>query len=139
MNWKNFRGKSHFENEGTQNRLVFETVNRYFKTVSANNSNILWWKSKGFSDKSIKPPTASNKMLNPSVNFVGTKARVKFNGHCLKQQKITFNHGKTVNIYIAYKIERSVNISSYPTLKNCLFGAVNLTKHVDVDLYKRSG
>ena len=53
-------------------------------------------------------------MLNPSVNYVGTKARVKFNGDCLKQEKITFNHGKIVNIYIVYEIERSVDISSYP-------------------------
>ena len=49
------------------------------------------------------------------------------------------NHGKRVNIYIVYQIERSVNISSYPTLENCLFGAVKLTKHVDVDQYKYSG
>ena len=69
----------------------------------------------------------------------GTKARVKFNGDCLKQEKITFNHGKILNIYIVYEIERSVNISSYPTLGNCLFGAVKLTKHADVDLYKYSG
>ena len=62
------------------------------------------------SDESIKPPTTSNKMLNPSLDFVGTKARVKFNGGCLKQEKITFNHGKVVNIYIVYEIERSVNI-----------------------------
>ena len=41
--------------------------------------------------------------------------------------------------YIVYKIEKSVNISSYPTLENCLFGAVKLTKHVDVDQYKYSG
>ena len=97
------------------------------------------WKSKGLSDQSIKPPTTSNKMLNPLVDYVGTKARVKFNGDCLKQEKITFNHGKIVNIYIVYEIERSVNISSYPTLENCLFGAVKLTKHVDVDQYKYSG
>ena len=134
-----FRGKSNFEDDGTQNYLVFQTVNRYFKTVSANDSNILSWKSKGPSDESIKPPTISNKMLNPLLDFVGTKARVKFNGDCLKQKKITFNHGKIVNIYIVYEIERSVNISSYPTLENCLFGAVKLTKHVDVDLYKYSG
>ena len=57
-------------------------------------------------------------MLNPSLDFVGTKARVKFNGDCLKQEKITFNHGKIVNIYIVYEIERNVNISSYPTLEN---------------------
>ena len=61
---------------------------------------------------------------------------VNFNGDCLKQEKFTFNHEKIVNIYIVYEIERSVNISSYPTLENCLFGAVKLTKHIDVDLYK---
>ena len=38
------------------------------------------------SDESIKPPTTSNKMLNPSLDFVGTKARVKFNGDCLKRE-----------------------------------------------------
>ena len=39
------------------------------------------------SDESIKPPFTSNKMFNPSLNFVGTKARVKFSGDCLKQEK----------------------------------------------------
>ena len=91
------------------------------------------------SDESIKPPSTSNKMLNPSVNYVGTKARAKFNGDCLKQDKITFDHGKIVNIYIVSEIGRSVNISSYSALENCLFGAVKLTKLVDVYLYKHSG
>ena len=78
-------------------------------------------------------------MLNHSVDYVGTKARMKFNGDCLKQEKITFNYGKIANIYIVYQIERSVDISSYPTLENCLFGAVKMTKHNnDVDLYKYS-
>ena len=95
--------------------------------------------SKGLSDESIKPPITSNKVLNPLLDYVDTKIRVKFRGDCLKQEKVTFNHGKIVNIYIVYEIERSVNISSYPTLENCLFGAVELTKHVDVDLYKYSG
>ena len=134
-----FRGKSHFEDNGTQTYLVFQAVCKYFKTVSANDSNILSWKSKGLSDESIKPPSTSNKMLNPSVNYVGTKARVKFNGDCLKQDKISINHGKILNIYIVYEIEKSVNISTYPMLKNCLFGAVKLIKHVGVDLYKYSG
>ena len=91
------------------------------------------------SDGCIKYPTTSNKMINPSLDFVGTKGRVKFNGDCLKQEKITFNHGKIVNTYIVYEIERSVNISSYATLENCLFGPINLAKHVDIDLYKYSG
>ena len=59
-----------------------------------------------------------------SLNFVCTKARVKFNGDCLKQEKFTFNHVKIVNIYIVYEIVKSVNISGYPTLENFLFGAV---------------
>ena len=57
----------------------------------------------------------------------------------MKQESVTFNHKKIVNIYIVYEIEKSVNISSYPTLENSLFGAVKLTKHVDVDLYKYPG
>ena len=37
------------------------------------------------------------------------------------------------------KEKKVVNISSYPTLENCLFGAVKLTKDVDVDQYDYSG
>ena len=62
------------------------------------------------SDESIKPPSTSNKMLHPSLDYIGTKARVKFNRDYLKQQKITFNHGKVVNIYIIYEIEKKVLI-----------------------------
>ena len=36
-------------------------------------------------------------------------------------------------------MDKYVDISSYSTLENCLFGAVKLTKHVDIDLYKYSG
>ena len=78
-------------------------------------------------------------MLNPLLDFVGTKARVKFNGDCLKQGKITFNHGKIVNIYVVYEIEKKANTSDYLTLENSLFGAVKLTKHADIGLYKYSG
>ena len=56
-----FRGKINFEDDGTQNWLVSQTVSRYFKTVSANDSNMVSWKSKGLSDESIKPPTTSKK------------------------------------------------------------------------------
>ena len=86
-----FPGKSHFENDGAQNWLVFQPIQRYFQTASANDSNILSWKSKGLSDESIKPPTTSDKIANLSPDYVGTKIRVKFNGACLKQEKNTFN------------------------------------------------
>ena len=88
---------------------------------------------------SIYFPTTSNEMLNPSLVYVSTKTRVKFNGDCLKQDKNTFNQVKIVNIYIVHEIERIVYISSYLTLETCLFGAAKLTKHIYVGLYKYSG
>ena len=83
-----FRGESHFENDGTQNYLVFQRPYKYFKSVSNTNNNILSWKSEGLFDESIKPPSTSNNIL---------------------------------------------------ALGNCLFGAVKLTKHPDIDQYKYSG
>ena len=44
-----------------------------------------------------------------------------------------------VKIYIVYEISKNYIISSYPALENYLFGAVSLTKYVDVDQYKYSG
>ena len=54
--------------------------------------------------------------------------RVQFNGSCLKQDKITYAQRKIVNTYIVYEVNKNYNISSYPTLENCLFVAVSLTK-----------
>ena len=68
---------------------------------------------------------------------MGTKIRVRFSGSCLKQDKSTYTHGKIVNIYIVYEINKKDNTtSSDPTLENCLFGAVTLTKNTDIDKYK---
>ena len=111
-------------------------IHRYFKKVSSNSDTILSWKSKGLSHQSIEAPSTQNKLLNPSLDYVGSRIKVKFNGDCLKQERLDFRHGKIVSIYIVYEINKSVNISSYPTLEKCLFGAVKLTKHVDIDQYK---
>ena len=80
------------------------------------------------------------KVLNPLLNYLGPKSRVKFSGSCLKQDKITYIHGKIVNIYIVYEINKKDNtIISDPTLENCLSGAVILTKNVNTDRYGYSG
>ena len=91
------------------------------------------------SDEVIKPPTTSDNKLSPALSYIGTKTRVKFVGSCLKQDKITFPHGKIVNIYIVYELRFSDSINNYPTLENCLFAAVKLTKNADIDKYKYSG
>ena len=90
-------GKSHFEEDGTQNYLVFQPLNKYFK-VNDNTDFVSSWKSKGLSTETIKLPTTSYNSLTPIVSYYGTKTRVKFNGSCLKHPKISYTHGKVVNI-----------------------------------------
>ena len=124
--------------DGSQAYLIFQPLYRYFKTIT-NTNYILSWKSRGLSAESIKPPTTSDNSLTPALNYYGTKTRVKFTGSCLKQSKISYNHGKVVNIYIVYELGASSSHIDDPTLKNCLFGAVTLTKNADIDKYGYSG
>ena len=74
-----------------------------------------------------------------TISYYGTEPRVEFNGSCLKQDEITFNHGKIVNIYIVHEISKKISISDYLALENCLFGAVSLTENADINKYKYSG
>ena len=75
-----FIGKSHFKEDGIQNYLVLEPINKYFK-LKTNTLAILSWQSSGLSTETIDPPTTS---LSPLRNYVGKKIRVKFTGSCLK-------------------------------------------------------
>ena len=122
-----FIDKSHFEEDGTQNYLVFQPLNKYFKLI-ANTDYVSSWKFKELSAETIKPPSTSDNSLTPAVSYYGTKTRTKFTGSCLKQPTISYNHDAIVNIYIVYELGASGSHINDPTLKNCLFGAVTLTK-----------
>ena len=100
---------------------------------------MLSWQSKGLSNKSIKSPTTSDNSLTPELNYYGTKIKIKFTKSCLKQSDHIFTHKKVVNIYIVYKLAASSSHDSDHTLKDCLFGAVTLTKNADIEKYKHSG
>ena len=99
-------GKSHFEEDGTQNYLIFQPMYKYFKRIAGvgNGNYIYYWKSKGLSDERIDSIKTPNHSITPNLDYYGTKTRVEFNGSCLKQDSVTFNHGKVVNIYIVYEI-----------------------------------
>ena len=134
-----FIGKSHFEEDGAQNYLVFQPIVRYFKSIN-NTDYISSWKSKGLSAESIKPPTTSDNSITPTINYYyASKVRVKFTGSCLKQSVTSYTHRKKVNIYIVYELGASTSNVNDPTLKNCLFGAVTLAKNTDIDKYGYSG
>ena len=113
---------------------------RYFKRIAGvgNDNYIHYWQSKGLSDERINSITASNYSVSPFLDYYGTKTRVEFSGSCLKQDKVTFNHGKIVNIYIVYE-QSMFCLGSLFTRISCLFGAVSMTKNADIDMYKYSG
>ena len=74
-----FIGRSHFEEDGTKNYLVFQQINRYFRIIT-NMKYISSWQSKGQSDET------SDNSLTPLIDYRGYKIRVKFTGSCLKQR-----------------------------------------------------
>ena len=69
------------------------------------------------------------------IDYLGNKIIIKFTGSSLKQAKISYTHGAIVNICIVYELGASSSHNDDPTLKNCLFGAVTLTKNTDIDKY----
>ena len=135
-------GKQYFdEGSGKQNYLVFLPIKKYFKLNSIVNTAdyVLSWQSKGLSNESIKPPTITNNSRPPELIYYGTKIKIKFTGSCLKQSSHILTHKKVVNIYVVYKLTASSSHDSDTTTKNCLFGAVTLTKNTDIEKYKYSG
>ena len=112
-------------------------MSKYLKVANSKNY-VQEWKSKGISDESIKPPPTSNNFLNFLLEC-SNKLKLKFNGRCLREDKITFDHGRKTNIYIVYEIGKTFNSRGYPTLGNHLFGAVSVTKNDDNGKYKYSG
>ena len=113
-----FRGRSHLE-DGTQNYLVFQPLNKYFKVI-ASTDYASSWKSKGLSAKTITPPAISDNSLTPALSYYGTKTRVKLYGSCLKHTRVLYTHGTIANIYITQELGASGSHSDDPTLKNCV-------------------
>ena len=137
-----YRGKQYFDaGSCKQNYLVFLPTKKYFRlnSVASRADYVLSWKSKGLSNKNVRPPTISDNSLNSELNYYGTKTRVKFTKSCLKQSSHILTHKHIVNIYIVYELAASSSYDSDPTMKNCLFGAVTLTKNADIKKYKYLG
>ena len=112
-------------------------MNRYFENIGSTKS-ISSWESKGLSDEVIKCPTINNNSLAPTLENIAKNMFVKFDGSCLiKQDEFTFNK-KTINIYIVYDLNSNLN-NFDPTLENCLFGAIKISKNSDMSKYNYSG
>ena len=70
-----FIGKSHFEEDGVQNYLIFQAIYRYFKVFSITQylEYVSEWKSKGLYNESLKAICTSDNILNTTLNYYGTK------------------------------------------------------------------
>ena len=81
---------SHFEENGAQDYLVFQSIHRYFKIT--NKKYISSWKSKGISDETITPYATSDNSLTLLIDHYGTRVILKFNVSYLKQSnKLTYD------------------------------------------------
>ena len=65
-----FRGESHFEEGGTQNYLVFQSMYIYFQRVAViGTGNYTYFRqSKRLSDENITAPTASDYSFNSQLS-----------------------------------------------------------------------
>ena len=75
-----FTSKNYFENDVIQNYLVFQPIDNYLK-FNPKTGLLSEWKSKGLSDKIIKPPDTS---LAPTPAFKNDGKRYfTFKGGCV--------------------------------------------------------
>ena len=76
---------------------------------------------------------------NSNNNSPTYRSGVAFNGNYMKQNKLAYSHGKTVNLYIVYELKnRRVDNPDF-TVQNGLFGAVKITENVNTSHYKYEG
>ena len=83
-----FTGKSYFDEDETQNYLVFYSILKYF---TSNSTWITKWTSKELSNESLEVFTSSNTLVLLN-DYCGEKVRLKFNESVLQQKKVTYNH-----------------------------------------------
>ena len=86
--------------------------------------------------------SVTNESVCPKLIWLNnSKIRLKFKGSCLKQKdKAPFTPNNVLNLFIVYELDRwSRDLNTDFFLKDCLFGAVKLSKNADPDKYKYSG
>ena len=130
-----FKGKSHLEEDGTQNYLVFQRVYKCFEDVDVTKTLINFyansWISKGLSNETMSSVTGFER---PFLEYKNARIKLKFDESILRQKSST-SIGSIANYYIVYRLSPRSNSSSI-VLESCLFGKIKMTKNVDTDKYK---
>ena len=132
-----FRGKNYFDgDDGAQNTLVFQTMQKQFNLSKVN--QIDKWKSKGLSGQYLN---TFGKIGDVLLSKPIKPMHVIFKGKgTLVQNENDIAGGPIVNIYIVYKTSPKT-INSNFVFRNCLFGAIKITNttNSDTDKWQYSG
>ena len=79
----------------SQNQCVFYTLYSYFTTL-ANDIAAIGWIYKWLLNSIIKPPTKSDYSVNTELNYTNDEIQVRLIDGCLKQERLSYSHGKRV-------------------------------------------
>ena len=112
------------------------------KSFSRNGGDIHAWISTGIHNDSNNTNLLSVNNSNnnlPTLLNKNIRLGVTFNGNYMKQNKLVYSHGKTVNLYIVYELKNRKIDSPDFTVQNGLFGAVKITKNANTSHYKYEG
>ena len=92
-------------------------------------------------NETFKPLHTANKRLFREPWFNKSRLRLRFEGSSLKQEDTTpLTPNNVLNLFVVYELDRwSRDLNTDFTPKDCLFGAVKLTKNADPDKYNYSG
>ena len=133
-----FRGKNYFDgNDGAQNTLVFQTMQKHFKLSSEH--QIDKWKSKGLSNQYLSVLcTLGDVVLSKPIKPVHVIFQGK--GTLVQNDNDIIAGGPIINIYIVYKTSPKTTNFKF-VFKNCLFGAIKIvnTTNSDTDKWQYSG
>ena len=112
---------------------MYEYLKRVIATV--NNISTIYvqsWTGEGLSNEQIKSPnTSTNNDQGLILEYDAREISLKFSADLLKQNRVTYNHGPKVSIFIVYKLNTHT-INTAVALKDCLFGSVKITKDKDL-------
>ena len=99
-------GRRYFDNDGSQNYLVFQPIYIIFTRSDSDTKTIIPLKSRGLSSEIIKLPTKSDNIPASKLKRVhNSKIAIKFDGGCLKQGNETSSPKNMINLFIVYRLD----------------------------------
>ena len=83
----------------------------------------------------------SDKSLSPILEWMNnSRIKLEFKESCLKQDKSLFTPNNVVNLYVVYELNVwSPDLNAELTLRDCMFGNVQITINADPDKYSYWG